>query len=67
MQLENITPTTYKVTLHAYELATLISAVRWIADGAEGELSPEVREQMERILNEYDKATKGLQKVDGEH
>lgn len=61
MQLEKITPTRYRMTLHAYELATLVSAARWIADGAKGELSDEVLKQMKSIIEDYDKATTHLQ------
>lgn len=61
MQLEQITLTRYRITLHAYELATLVSAVRWITDGAKGDLSGEAVKQMERILEDYDKETLRLQ------
>lgn len=56
MRIERLRPTTLRVTLHAYELATLASAARWVADGAEGELSPEIREQLDDVLAGYDEA-----------
>jgi hypothetical protein len=62
MQLSKISPTKYKMTLHSYELATLISAVRWIAEGAKGTISPEIIEQMENILNSYENAIDHLNK-----
>ncbi len=54
MKLERIRPTTFKVTLHTYELAALISAARWAVDGAEGELPREARGQLSNILADYD-------------
>lgn len=54
MNLERPRPTTFKVTLHAYELAALISAARWAVDGAEGELPVEAKEQLSQILADYD-------------
>lgn len=56
MQIERLRPTVLRVTLHAYEMATLTAAARWVADGAEGELSPEIREQLDRVLAGYDEA-----------
>lgn len=56
MQIERLRPTVLRVTLHAYELATLAAAARWAADGAEGELNPEVREQLDDVLAGYDEA-----------
>jgi hypothetical protein len=64
MQLEQVTPTRYKMTLHTYELATLISAARWIAEGAKGELPPEAIKQMQDIVENYDTASQRLQDVD---
>lgn len=60
MQIERIRPTTYRMTLHTYELAALISAARWITEGAEGELLPEVKEQMTQILASYDAESQRL-------
>jgi len=56
MQIERLRPTVLRVTLHAYEMATLAAAARWAADGAEGELSPETREQLDDVLAGYDEA-----------
>lgn len=61
MQIERLRPTVLRVTLHAYEMATLAAAARWVADGAEGELNPEVREQLEDVLDGYDQALRGLE------
>lgn len=56
MQIERLRPTVLRVTLHAYELATLAAAARWAVDGAEGELNPEIREQLDDVLAGYDEA-----------
>ena len=56
MQIERVRPTVLRVTLHAYELATLAAAARWAADGAEGELDAETREQLDDVLAGYDDA-----------
>ncbi len=56
MKLERERPTTWRVTLHPLELAALISAARWAATDAEGELPPEAVEQLRQVLSSYDKA-----------
>ena len=62
MNLERTHPTTFKVTLHAYELAALISVARWAVDGAEGELPGEAKEQLSQILSEYDSESEKINK-----
>lgn len=61
MQLEKLSPTKYRITLHAYELASIISAARWVGEGAKGELSAEAIEQMRSIVENYDAVSKNLQ------
>jgi len=56
MQLKLIKPNIYEVTLHSFELATLISSARWAADGARGELTPEAVEQLRQVVKNYDNA-----------
>lgn len=56
MELRKVTSARYNLTLHAYELATLVSAVRWISEGAEGTLSPEVVESMKQFVKKYETA-----------
>ncbi|NBB89946.1 MAG: hypothetical protein GVY23_01925 [Spirochaetes bacterium] len=55
MQLERVRPTVFRVTLHAYELSTLIAAARWAADGGEGELPDDARKQLRDLLDSYDR------------
>ena len=64
MHLERIKPTKYRITLHSYELAALISAARWITDGAQGELPGDATEQLTEILTAYDAELKRINKPD---
>lgn len=54
MQLEQFRATTYRITLSTYELAALISAARWVANGAEGDLPNEATEHLSQIVADYD-------------
>lgn len=54
MKLERLRPTAWRVTLHPLELATLVSAARWLVDGAEGELPSEAADDLRRVLASYD-------------
>ena len=56
IQIERLRPAVLQVTLHAYEMAALAAAARWVADGARGELKPEIRDQLGRLLASYDEA-----------
>lgn len=54
MTLDRIRPTVFQITLHTYELAALMSAARWVAEGAEGDLPDEAVEQLQDVLERYD-------------
>lgn len=54
MKLERARPGIYQATVHAYELAALMAAARWVADGAQGDLPQESREQLHQVLASYD-------------
>jgi len=56
MQIESIRPTMLQVTLHSLELATLIAAARWVAEGQPGELHDEAVDKLRQVLAEYDAA-----------
>ena len=56
MHIERAGPATYRLTLHAYELAALASAARWGSEGGEGELSAEAQDQLRSLLESYDSA-----------
>ena len=56
MQVEHVRPAVLRLTLHAYEIAALISTVRWVAEGGGGKLPTEAVEQLREILASYDRA-----------
>ena len=63
MQLERMRPTVIRMTLHAYEATALITAARWVAEGAQGELPDDALEQLREVLANYDDA---LRRMSGE-
>ncbi len=60
MQVERPRPAVFRLTLHALELSALVAAARWAAEGAEGELPPEARSQLRKVLASYDSETRRL-------
>jgi hypothetical protein len=58
VKLERARPSVLRLTLHAYELAALIAAVRWTVEKGEGELPEESVEELRRMLASYDEATR---------
>lgn len=60
MKIERIRPAVLQVTLSAYELAALMAAARWVAEGAKGELAPEALEQLRQVLASYEAASRQL-------
>jgi hypothetical protein len=54
VKLERSGQATFRLTLHAYELATLTSAATWAAEGTGGELPPEARAQLRKVLADYE-------------
>jgi hypothetical protein len=54
VKLERVGVSSFQVTLHAYELAALTSAARWVVEGGEGELPAEARAQLRQVLAEYE-------------
>ena len=56
MTIERPRPTLLRVTFHAYELAALISAARWVAEGAAGDLPAEAVSQLRQVVASYDEA-----------
>lgn len=64
MQIERERPSTYKITLHTYELTALISAARWVVDGAKGDLPKEAKDQLSQILTAYDTEVKKMSKAE---
>ncbi|MDX1664577.1 MAG: hypothetical protein R3272_12345 [Candidatus Promineifilaceae bacterium] len=60
MRIEQSRPLTYQVSLHAYELAALIAAARWVVEGGQGELPPGAVDQLRQVVDSYDRATRRL-------
>jgi hypothetical protein len=59
MKVERVRPSVFRLTLHAYELAALIAAARWVAaEKGKGELPEESVEQLRQVLASYDQATR---------
>ncbi len=54
MTVEHVRPTVLRVTLHSFEMAALVAAARWVAEGAEGELPEEAVDQLRQVLERYD-------------
>ena len=61
MRIERLRPTTFQLTLGAFEMAALVAAARGVAGGAEGELTPEALDQLRKVLENYDEQWKRLQ------
>jgi hypothetical protein len=60
MRVERLRPTTFQLTLGAFELAALVAAARWVTGGAQGELTAEAREQLRKVLESYDEQSQRL-------
>jgi hypothetical protein len=56
MQLERVRPMVIRMTLHAYEATALITAARWVAEGAKDELPDEAMQHLREVLASYDDA-----------
>jgi hypothetical protein len=54
MRVERLRPTTFQLTLGAFELAALVAAARWVTSGAEGELTTDALDQVRQVLASYD-------------
>lgn len=61
MRIEKKHPGIFNVTLSGYELATMISSVRWAVDGAKGDLNPESVSQLKHVLANYENAATRMQ------
>ncbi len=57
MHIEKKNNLIFHITLSGYELATLISSARWVAEGAKGELTDDAIHQIQQVVSNYDKAT----------
>lgn len=60
MELNRVRPTVLRVTLHAYELAGLMAAARYVVDSAPSEVPESAREQLRGLLADYDEGLRRL-------
>jgi hypothetical protein len=60
VELERVRPTVLRATLHAFELAALMAAVRYVVESAPGDVPDSARDQLRRLLTDYDE---GLRKL----
>lgn len=60
MHIEKKNNLVFHITLSGYELATLISSARWVAEGAKGELTAEAIQHLKQVVSNYDKAADKL-------
>jgi hypothetical protein len=60
MELERLRPTVLRVTLHAYELAALTAAARYVVETAPQEVPEAARGQLRELLAEYDAKLRAL-------
>ena len=51
MHIEKRNNLVFHITLSGYELATLISSARWVAEGAKGELTDEAIQQLKQVVS----------------
>jgi hypothetical protein len=63
VELERVRPAVLRVTLHAYELAGLMAAVRYVVDSAPSEVPDAAREQLRGLLADYDQGLHRLAMV----
>ncbi len=60
MKLERVRPTVLRATFHAYELAALIAAVRYVVDLAPTDMPAESVGQLRQLLGDYDQQVRQL-------
>jgi len=60
VKLERVRLTVLRATLHAYELAALIAAVRYVADLAPADIPAESVRQLRQLLGDYDQQVSQL-------
>lgn len=63
MELDRVRPMVLRVTLHAYELAGLMAAARYVVESAPSEVPDAAREQLRGLLADYDEGLRRLTPV----
>lgn len=59
--MERVRPAILQVTISTHELAALIAAGRWVAEGAKGEMGPDAVAQLRRVLEGYQQASRQIE------
>jgi hypothetical protein len=60
MDLERVRPMVLRGTFHAYELAALIAAARYVVETAPADIPAESIDQLRDVLAGYDAQVQGL-------
>ena len=63
MELDRVRPAVLRVTLHAYELAGLMAAARYVVDSGPSDVPDAAREQLRGLLADYDEGLRRLAPV----
>ena len=66
MHIEKKNNLVFHITLSGYELATLITSARWVAEGAKGKLTTEAIEKLKQVVSNYDRAADKLTERESE-
>lgn len=60
MRIERCGPASFQLTLHGYELTTLMAAARWAVERGEGELSVDAQARLRLLLRSYESGLANL-------
>ncbi|WP_037603859.1 hypothetical protein [Streptacidiphilus rugosus] len=60
MELERLRPTVLRGTFHAYELAALVAAARYVVTTAPADVPAESLDQLRQLLDDYDQQLRQL-------
>jgi hypothetical protein len=60
MQLERVRPMVLRGTFHAYELAALTAAARYLVEAAPADIPAESLAQLTQVLADYDEQVRRL-------
>ena len=55
MRIQRLKPQLLRVDLHPLELASLVTAARWVVADGEGPLPDEALQELARVLASYDR------------
>ncbi|AXK32862.1 hypothetical protein DVA86_09575 [Streptomyces armeniacus] len=60
MELERVRPRVLRGTFHAYELASLVTAARYVVDRAPADVPVESLDELRHLLADYDDQLRDL-------